>query len=118
MPPIEELQVTNVVQNCNSPIKRVIYLPLAVFARCSAVFARWCCCICQVLSYICQVLGPQSLSKGAVRVVPCLGLLTALEDILGSLGPTVNQVTTDLPALAASASAASVALAQAFQQFT
>ena len=26
----------------------------------------------------------------------CLGLLTALEDILGSLGPTVNQVTTDL----------------------
>ena len=44
MPPIEELQVTNVVQNCNSPIKRVIYLPLAVFARCSAVFARWCCC--------------------------------------------------------------------------
>ena len=70
------------------------------------------------------MLGPQSLSKGAVRVVPCLGLLTALEDILGSLGPTVNQVTTDLPALAASASAsasasaASVALAQAFQQFT
>ena len=40
MPPIEELQVTNVVQNCNSPIKRVIYLPLAVFARCSVVFAR------------------------------------------------------------------------------
>ena len=55
-------------------------------------------------------------------MVPCLGMLTALEDILGSLGPTVNQVTTDLPALAASASAsasaASVALAQAFQQFT
>ena len=58
--------------------------------------------------------------------MPCLGLLTALEDILGSLGPTVNQVTTDLPALAASdsasasasASAASAALAQAFQQFT
>ena len=49
--------------------------------------------------------------------MPCLRLLTALEDILGSLGPTVNQVTTDLPALAASASAsaASVALAQAFQ---
>ena len=57
-------------------------------------------------------------------MVPCLGLLTALEDILGSLGPTVNQVTTDLPALAASASAsasasaASAALEQAFQQST
>ena len=33
-----------------------------------------------------QVLGPQSLSMGAVRVVPCLRLLTALEDVLGSLG--------------------------------
>ena len=30
-------------------------------------------------------------------MVPCLRLLTALEDVLGSLGPTVNQVTTDPP---------------------
>ena len=29
---------------------------------------------------------------GEVRVVPCLRLLTALEDVLGSLGPAVNQV--------------------------
>ena len=41
MPPIEELQVTNVVQNCNSPIK-------------SYIFAAGC--ICQVLSCICPLV--------------------------------------------------------------
>ena len=34
----------------------------------------------------------EQVQMGDVKIVPCIRLLTALEDILGSLGPAVNQV--------------------------
>ena len=40
----------------------------------------------------------EQVQMGDVKIVPCIRLLTALEDILGSLGPAVNQVLA--PALA------------------
>ena len=52
----------------------------------------------------------EQVQMGDVKIVPCIRLLTALEDILGSLGPAVNQVLARALALEQGKEGASMAL--------